>query len=165
MGHLSTVLSFLMFPFRFNPVWAGFLVFLPRISRLFSDVKKILLYSQNDKNLEGFKELSQALQLLQERRSGGTAARPGGTQKPETSPPASATQRISCFVSLVCSVFVSAGAVSLPHLLQPAGSSHRRLPPCAGQRGRVLRCSHLVRVQPQQATASSHLSTLAAAAC
>lgn len=41
-----------------------------RISRLFSDAKKILLYSQNDKNLDGFKELSQALQLLQKSRSG-----------------------------------------------------------------------------------------------
>uniref|UniRef100_A0A3B4Y390 P-type phospholipid transporter n=1 Tax=Seriola lalandi dorsalis TaxID=1841481 RepID=A0A3B4Y390_SERLL len=29
------------------------------ISRLFSDAKKILLYSQNDKNLDGFKELAQ----------------------------------------------------------------------------------------------------------
>lgn len=44
--------------------------FVFRISRLFSDVKKILLYSQNDKNLDGFKELSQALQLLQSSRSG-----------------------------------------------------------------------------------------------
>uniref|UniRef100_A0AAX7SCW7 ABC transporter domain-containing protein n=1 Tax=Astatotilapia calliptera TaxID=8154 RepID=A0AAX7SCW7_ASTCA len=40
------------------------------ISRLFSDAKKILLYSQNDKNLEGFKELAQALQVLQSSRSG-----------------------------------------------------------------------------------------------
>lgn len=40
------------------------------ISRLFSDAKKILLYSQNDKNLEGFKELSQALHVLQESQSG-----------------------------------------------------------------------------------------------
>ncbi|XP_030594647.1 phospholipid-transporting ATPase ABCA1b isoform X2 [Archocentrus centrarchus] len=40
------------------------------ISRLFSDAKKILLYSQNDKNLEGFKELAQALQVLQTSRSG-----------------------------------------------------------------------------------------------
>uniref|UniRef100_A0A673AT76 P-type phospholipid transporter n=1 Tax=Sphaeramia orbicularis TaxID=375764 RepID=A0A673AT76_9TELE len=40
------------------------------ISRLFSDAKKILLYSQNDKNLDGFKELVQALQTLQESRSG-----------------------------------------------------------------------------------------------
>ncbi|XP_034038157.1 phospholipid-transporting ATPase ABCA1b [Thalassophryne amazonica] len=40
------------------------------ISRLFSDVKKILLYSQNDKNLEGFKELNQALHALQNSRSG-----------------------------------------------------------------------------------------------
>uniref|UniRef100_A0A8D3CZN3 P-type phospholipid transporter n=1 Tax=Scophthalmus maximus TaxID=52904 RepID=A0A8D3CZN3_SCOMX len=39
------------------------------ISRLFSDVKKILLYSQNDKNLDGFKDLAQALQLLQSSRS------------------------------------------------------------------------------------------------
>ncbi|KAM4621970.1 phospholipid-transporting ATPase ABCA1b isoform 2-T2 [Polymixia lowei] len=35
------------------------------ISRLFSDAKKILLYSQNDKNLDGFKELAQALKTLQ----------------------------------------------------------------------------------------------------
>uniref|UniRef100_A0AAV2KFT7 ABC transporter domain-containing protein n=1 Tax=Knipowitschia caucasica TaxID=637954 RepID=A0AAV2KFT7_KNICA len=40
------------------------------ISRLFSDAKKILLYSQNDKNLEGFKELSSALRELQESRAG-----------------------------------------------------------------------------------------------
>ncbi|XP_040903453.1 phospholipid-transporting ATPase ABCA1b [Toxotes jaculatrix] len=40
------------------------------ISRLFSDAKKILLYSQNDKNLDGFKELVQALQALQNSQSG-----------------------------------------------------------------------------------------------
>ncbi|KAF7649373.1 hypothetical protein LDENG_00142250 [Lucifuga dentata] len=40
------------------------------ISRLFSDAKKILLYSQNDKNLDGFKELAQALHTLQISRSG-----------------------------------------------------------------------------------------------
>ncbi|XP_024139098.1 phospholipid-transporting ATPase ABCA1 isoform X1 [Oryzias melastigma] len=40
------------------------------ISRLFSDAKKILLYSQNDKNLEGFKELARTLQALQSSRSG-----------------------------------------------------------------------------------------------
>ncbi|GAA6225610.1 ATP-binding cassette sub-family A member 1-like [Lates japonicus] len=40
------------------------------ISRLFSDAKKILLYSQNDKNLDGFKELAQALQALQNSQSG-----------------------------------------------------------------------------------------------
>uniref|UniRef100_A0A8P4GKC1 P-type phospholipid transporter n=1 Tax=Dicentrarchus labrax TaxID=13489 RepID=A0A8P4GKC1_DICLA len=40
------------------------------ISRLFSDAKKILLYSQNDKNLDGFKELTQALQALQNSQSG-----------------------------------------------------------------------------------------------
>ncbi|KAM7000494.1 phospholipid-transporting ATPase ABCA1b [Tautogolabrus adspersus] len=40
------------------------------ISRLFSDAKKILLYSQNDKNLEGFKELAHALQALQSSQSG-----------------------------------------------------------------------------------------------
>uniref|UniRef100_A0A8C6S6M3 Uncharacterized protein n=1 Tax=Neogobius melanostomus TaxID=47308 RepID=A0A8C6S6M3_9GOBI len=40
------------------------------ISRLFSDAKKILLYSQNDNNLEGFKELSAALRGLQESRTG-----------------------------------------------------------------------------------------------
>ncbi|XP_037635456.1 phospholipid-transporting ATPase ABCA1b [Sebastes umbrosus] len=40
------------------------------ISRLFSDAKKILLYSQNDKNLDGFKELAQALSVLQKSQSG-----------------------------------------------------------------------------------------------
>uniref|UniRef100_A0A8C2ZZ16 P-type phospholipid transporter n=1 Tax=Cyclopterus lumpus TaxID=8103 RepID=A0A8C2ZZ16_CYCLU len=40
------------------------------ISRLFSDAKKILLYSQNDKNLDGFKELAMALKVLQKSRSG-----------------------------------------------------------------------------------------------
>uniref|UniRef100_A0A8C9ZHS8 P-type phospholipid transporter n=1 Tax=Sander lucioperca TaxID=283035 RepID=A0A8C9ZHS8_SANLU len=40
------------------------------ISRMFSDAKKILLYSQNDKNLDGFKELAQALKVLQESQSG-----------------------------------------------------------------------------------------------
>uniref|UniRef100_A0A3B3TJM4 ATP-binding cassette, sub-family A (ABC1), member 1B n=2 Tax=Poecilia latipinna TaxID=48699 RepID=A0A3B3TJM4_9TELE len=40
------------------------------ISRLFSDAKKILLYSQNDRNLEGFKELARALEVLQSSRSG-----------------------------------------------------------------------------------------------
>ncbi|XP_033935476.1 phospholipid-transporting ATPase ABCA1-like [Pseudochaenichthys georgianus] len=40
------------------------------ISRLFSDAKKILLYSQNDRNLEGFKDLAHALKELQESRSG-----------------------------------------------------------------------------------------------
>lgn len=66
---LSTAVSFLRFPSDSISLWSVFLVLL-RISRLFSDVKKILLYSQNDKNLEGFKELSQALQLLQDSRSG-----------------------------------------------------------------------------------------------
>ncbi|XP_061690398.1 phospholipid-transporting ATPase ABCA1-like isoform X3 [Syngnathoides biaculeatus] len=40
------------------------------ISRLFSDAKKILLYSQNDKNLDGFKELARALGKLQSTRTG-----------------------------------------------------------------------------------------------
>ncbi|XP_051935677.1 phospholipid-transporting ATPase ABCA1b isoform X2 [Hippocampus zosterae] len=40
------------------------------ISRLFSDAKKILLYSQNDQNLEGFKELARALRKLQSSRTG-----------------------------------------------------------------------------------------------
>ncbi|XP_034545071.1 phospholipid-transporting ATPase ABCA1-like isoform X3 [Notolabrus celidotus] len=40
------------------------------ISRLFSDAKKILLYSQNDRNLDGFKELAQALKALQGSQSG-----------------------------------------------------------------------------------------------
>ncbi|XP_055016079.1 phospholipid-transporting ATPase ABCA1-like isoform X2 [Boleophthalmus pectinirostris] len=40
------------------------------ISRLFSDAKKILLYGQNNKNLEGFKELAAALRELQESRTG-----------------------------------------------------------------------------------------------
>lgn len=45
-------------------------VLFSRISRLFSDAKKILLYSQNDRNLEGFKELARALEVLQSSRSG-----------------------------------------------------------------------------------------------
>ncbi|XP_012989040.1 phospholipid-transporting ATPase ABCA1b isoform X2 [Esox lucius] len=40
------------------------------ISRLFSDVKKILLYSQNDHNLDGFKDLFQALKTLQANTEG-----------------------------------------------------------------------------------------------
>uniref|UniRef100_A0A1A7XIW1 P-type phospholipid transporter n=2 Tax=Iconisemion striatum TaxID=60296 RepID=A0A1A7XIW1_9TELE len=40
------------------------------ISRLFSDAKKILLYSQNDKNLDGFKDLARALEAMQTSRSG-----------------------------------------------------------------------------------------------
>ncbi|XP_067103215.1 phospholipid-transporting ATPase ABCA1b [Osmerus mordax] len=40
------------------------------ISRLFSDAKKILLYSQNDRSLEGFKDLAQALRVLQANTSG-----------------------------------------------------------------------------------------------
>ncbi|KAM6980899.1 phospholipid-transporting ATPase ABCA1b [Aplochiton taeniatus] len=40
------------------------------ISRLFSDAKKILLYSQNDKSLDGFKELAHALRILQASSSG-----------------------------------------------------------------------------------------------
>uniref|UniRef100_A0A8P4GKC2 P-type phospholipid transporter n=1 Tax=Dicentrarchus labrax TaxID=13489 RepID=A0A8P4GKC2_DICLA len=36
------------------------------ISRLFSDAKKILLYSQNDKNLDGFKELTQLKHFLRD---------------------------------------------------------------------------------------------------
>ncbi|KAG7459155.1 ATP-binding cassette sub-family A member 1-like isoform X1 [Solea senegalensis] len=40
------------------------------ISRLFSDAKKILLYSQNDQNLDGFKDLAQALRTLQDSRPG-----------------------------------------------------------------------------------------------
>ncbi|XP_022527822.2 phospholipid-transporting ATPase ABCA1b isoform X2 [Astyanax mexicanus] len=40
------------------------------ISRLFSDAKKILLYSQNDKSLDGFKELIHAVKALQNNTSG-----------------------------------------------------------------------------------------------
>ena len=54
-----------------------------RISRLFSDAKKILLYSQNDKNLDGFKELAHALQVLQTSHSGKT--RPDATGTPSWS--------------------------------------------------------------------------------
>lgn len=41
-----------------------------RISRLFSDAKKILLYSQNDKSLGGFKELIDAVKAMQNSTSG-----------------------------------------------------------------------------------------------
>uniref|UniRef100_W5N0J6 P-type phospholipid transporter n=1 Tax=Lepisosteus oculatus TaxID=7918 RepID=W5N0J6_LEPOC len=40
------------------------------ISRLFLDAKKILLYSQNDKSLSGFKDLIQALKNMQKSSSG-----------------------------------------------------------------------------------------------
>ncbi|XP_023676681.1 phospholipid-transporting ATPase ABCA1 isoform X2 [Paramormyrops kingsleyae] len=40
------------------------------ISRLFSDAKKILLYSQHDKSLEGFKDLIQALKIMQSNTTG-----------------------------------------------------------------------------------------------
>ncbi|XP_073677133.1 phospholipid-transporting ATPase ABCA1b isoform X1 [Garra rufa] len=40
------------------------------ISRLFSDAKKILLYSQNDKSLDGFKELINAVKLMQNNTAG-----------------------------------------------------------------------------------------------
>ncbi|XP_018615172.1 ATP-binding cassette sub-family A member 1-like [Scleropages formosus] len=40
------------------------------ISRLFSDAKKILLYSQHDRSLEGFKDLIKALKTLQNNTSG-----------------------------------------------------------------------------------------------
>lgn len=44
--------------------------FILRISRLFSDAKKILLYSQNDKSLDGFKELINAVKTIQNNTSG-----------------------------------------------------------------------------------------------
>lgn len=44
--------------------------FILRISRLFSDAKKILLYSQNDKSLDGFKELINAVKHFQNNASG-----------------------------------------------------------------------------------------------
>ncbi|KAG7458914.1 hypothetical protein MATL_G00225660 [Megalops atlanticus] len=40
------------------------------ISRLFTDAKKILLYSQNDKSFEGFKGLVRALRNMQQRTAG-----------------------------------------------------------------------------------------------
>ncbi|XP_043113282.1 phospholipid-transporting ATPase ABCA1b [Puntigrus tetrazona] len=40
------------------------------ISRLFSDAKKILLYSQNDKSLDGFKELISAVKVMQKNTAG-----------------------------------------------------------------------------------------------
>ncbi|XP_026136156.1 ATP-binding cassette sub-family A member 1-like [Carassius auratus] len=40
------------------------------ISRLFSDAKKILLYSQNDKSLDGFKELIRAVKVMQNNTAG-----------------------------------------------------------------------------------------------
>lgn len=42
-----------------------FFFFILRISRLFSDAKKILLYSQNNKSLDGFKELIDAVKAMQ----------------------------------------------------------------------------------------------------
>ncbi|KAI1888287.1 hypothetical protein AGOR_G00183470 [Albula goreensis] len=40
------------------------------LSRLFSDARKILLYSQNDKSLDGFKDLYQALRTMQNKTLG-----------------------------------------------------------------------------------------------
>lgn len=40
------------------------------ISRLFTDAKKILLYSQHDKSFEGFKGLVRALRKLQSKTEG-----------------------------------------------------------------------------------------------
>ncbi|XP_048033028.1 phospholipid-transporting ATPase ABCA1b [Megalobrama amblycephala] len=40
------------------------------ISRLFSDAKKILLYSQNDNSLDGFKELISAVKIMQNNTAG-----------------------------------------------------------------------------------------------
>lgn len=160
-----------MFPFWWNQVRSGFSLFLLRISRLFSDVKKILLYSQNDKNLDGFKELSQALQLLQDSRSGRDrlplTSQPVGLQGNlrRCSPASCHTKNF--FLCLTFSVFCVCGGCFGP---RPAVTC-KLLPlslclPVRGERGRVLRCSHLVRVQPQQvtlSTTSSHHSTLAAA--
>lgn len=47
-----------------------FCLYILRISRLFSDAKKILLYSQNDKSLDGFKELIKAVKAMQNNTSG-----------------------------------------------------------------------------------------------
>ena len=58
--------------------------FLDSISRLFSDSKKILLYSQNDKNLDGFKELAKALHILQATTPG---RRSTSSQSPPPEPP------------------------------------------------------------------------------
>lgn len=44
--------------------------YIHRISRLFSDAKKILLYSQNDRSLDGFKELINAVKAMQNNTSG-----------------------------------------------------------------------------------------------
>lgn len=41
-----------------------------RISRLFNDAKKILLYTQNDKSYEGYKGLLRALRKLQKNTAG-----------------------------------------------------------------------------------------------
>lgn len=117
-----------MFPFRRNQVLVGLLLCcLLRISRLFSDVKKILLYSQNDKNLDGFKELSRALELLQDRRSGrrraATSWRLQGNLR-RCSPASHHTKNF--FLCLMFSVFVSAGAALVPGLLEPASPSHCR---------------------------------------
>ncbi|TNN33035.1 ATP-binding cassette sub-family A member 1 [Liparis tanakae] len=58
----SVSFSFLQLP----PASFSFL----QISRLFSDAKKILLYSQDDRNLDGFKKLAMALKALQKSQSG-----------------------------------------------------------------------------------------------
>lgn len=50
--------------FLFHPILI-LLILNTRISRLFTDAKKILLYTQNDKSYEGYKGLLRALRNLQ----------------------------------------------------------------------------------------------------
>lgn len=69
-----TQLSAPMWPIICNiRYWVKFGInsaFFSRISRLFSDAKKILLYSQNDNSLDGFKELISAVKIMQNNTAG-----------------------------------------------------------------------------------------------
>ena len=64
------------FPFPFLPSFPlpfpSFVSFLlpSRISRLFVDAKKILLFTQNDRSMEGYKGLVRALAKLQKKTAG-----------------------------------------------------------------------------------------------
>lgn len=55
--------------FLFHPILI-LLILNTRISRLFTDAKKILLYTQNDKSYEGYKGLLRALRNLQKNTAG-----------------------------------------------------------------------------------------------
>lgn len=78
-----------------------------RISRLFSDAKKILLYSQNGKSMDGFKELIDAVKHMQNSTSGGCVEKKN--QPPNICLKHNVTFNFSCFVqaSISCECLIN----------------------------------------------------------